>query len=123
MVFFHVRPPIKPFQAMSSNQKKARTPAAVAASHLDALSRLRLDDFDFGMAGADLFREPFARVVPAVAKQDGSGRNPANEIQQVIAVGVRGQIKILHVAPARDLAGARTEHKRLTEPGGLPAPA
>src|SRR5437762_14063512 len=103
MVFFHVRPPIKLFPATSSNQKKAKTPAA--ASHLDALSRLRLDDFDLGMAGTDVLREPFARAVAAVAKQDGPGRAPGDEIQQVIAVGVAGRTKILLVVPVCALAG------------------
>ena len=55
-----------------------------------AFSRRGLDDFDLGMAGADLVFKPVAGILVAVAEEDGAGRNLADEIEQVVAVGDQG---------------------------------
>ena len=57
--------------------------------------------FIFGMARADLLLKPAARIVVAVAQQNRARRNPSDKIQQVLAVGVRRQVKILNFAMAR----------------------
>jgi hypothetical protein len=48
--------------------------------HFHTLPRLRLDDFDLGMADADLLLKPLARIIITMAEQDGAGRNLADEI-------------------------------------------
>src|SRR6185436_460869 len=75
------------------------------------------------MAGADLVFKPVARIFVAVTEEDGAGRNLADEIKQVVAVGVGGEVVVLHFAFARDLAGAGAEHKRLALLGSLQASA
>ena len=61
--------------------------------HLDAFAGFGLDDFDLGPAGADLLLEPLARIVVAMAEEDGVGRNLADEVQQFITVGVGGEVE------------------------------
>ena len=71
------------------------------------------------MAGADLVFKPFARILIAVAEQDGAWGNLSDEIQEVVAIGVGGQIEILYVATLGDLSCARAEHKCLAGFGGF----
>ena len=75
-------------------------------------SRLGLDDFDFGMAVADLFFKPFARSFIAMAQQNGAGRNSSDEIHQVFPIGVRSEIEVLDFTTPRYTTGAGAEHKR-----------
>ena len=65
------------------------------------------------MAGVDLFGEPLPRIIVAVAQQNRARRNLAHKVQQVIAVRVGGQIKLLQVTVAGDRAGAGAEHERV----------
>jgi hypothetical protein len=46
----------------------------------------------------------------AVAEQDGARRSAADEIEQLVAIGMGGEIKVLHVTTLRHLphAGAET---------------
>lgn len=84
------------------------------ASHGKNFSGLRLDDFDFRMPGADLFLEPLPGIIAAVTEQDGAWGNLSDEIQQVIPIGMRGEIEVLHIAMACHSSRARTEDKCLT---------
>ena len=54
-----------------------------------------------------------------MAEQNGAGRDLPHEIQQVGAVGVRGEVVILYLAPARDLAGAGAEDECFAQLRGL----
>ena len=66
------------------------------------------------MAGVDLLREPGAGVGIAVAEQDDARRDLADEIERLAAIGVGGEIKILHLTAFGDFTRARTEDERLT---------
>ena len=68
------------------------------------------------MAGADLFLEPLAGLIAAVAEQNDAGLNLPHEIEQLLAVGVRGQIEIIQLAVQRDLACAGAQLERLATP-------
>ena len=54
-----------------------------------------------------------------MAQQHGSRRDLADKFQEIFAVGVRGEIKILQVAIFGHLSGAGAEHKGFTGFGGL----
>ena len=60
-----------------------------------------------------------ARILLAVAEQDHARLDLADEVQQVVAVGVGGEIEVLHFAAAGDFAGAGAEEERLARLGGL----
>jgi hypothetical protein len=66
--------PSAPIYEMTSTYE----PKVVLYFH--GFSRFWLVDFDLGMASADLFFKPLTRVVVSVAKQDGAGRNLADEV-------------------------------------------
>ena len=63
-------------------------------------ARFGHDDLDLRVAGADLVGEPLARVVVAVAEQHHARLDFADEVQQVLAVGVRGQVEVLALRTA-----------------------
>jgi hypothetical protein len=74
-------------------------------------------------AQIDLFLEPFARRVVAVAEQNRARRHLPDELQQILPVRVRRQIEILHIAAFRHLSRARAEHKRLAGFAAFKCPA
>ena len=87
--------------------------------NLDALPRLRLEDFDLGIAEVDLLFEPLTRDLSAMPQQDGPRRNSPNELNQLFTIGVGRQIKILDLTSAGHLAAATTEEKFLLGPGSF----
>ena len=80
-----------------------------------------MDDFNVRVAGADLFFEPFAGVLVAVAEEDGAGVYFADKVQKVIAIGVGGQIEFVDFAFARGFAARGAEEKCFTLFGGAQA--
>src|ERR1035438_5377238 len=63
--------------------------------YFDNVARFRFDDLDLGMARADLLGEPGARFLLSVTKEYGPRFDFANEVQQVVAVGVGSEIEVL----------------------------
>src|SRR6185312_7734352 len=63
------------------------------------------------MAGADLVFEPVAGVVIAVAEEDGAWVYLADKVQELIAVGVGGEVEFLDLAFAGGGAAAGAEEK------------
>src|SRR6267378_471563 len=57
-----------------------------------------LDDFDFGIARVDLLFEPGARCAFSMGEQDRAWLNLTDEVQQLVPVRMRGQVKILNFA-------------------------
>src|SRR5664279_4973409 len=54
-----------------------------------------------------------------MTEEDDARLDFAYEIQQVLAVGVRGEIEVLHFAPASDLAGGGAKEERFARPGSF----
>src|SRR5438552_17459026 len=81
--------------------------------NLQAFPRLGLDDFDFGVAGANLFLEPVSGIRFAVAQEHGAGRDLSDEAEQFIAIGVGGEVEIQYFTATGDLAGAGTKDESL----------
>src|SRR5260221_3973798 len=90
-------------------------------SDLHALARLGLDDFDFGVAGADLVLKPVAGIALAVAQENCPGLHFTNEVEQGITIGVGRQIGAFQVAAARHFARRAAQDKGLAELGGFDA--
>ena len=67
---------------------------------LHALPRLRVDDPNFRMAGSNLCLKPLPRVFVAVAQKDRAGLDLADKIEQLIAIGMSGQIETFQFATA-----------------------
>jgi hypothetical protein len=87
------------------------------ASALDfhRFSRLRLEDFHFGMTRADLFFEPTARIFLAMAEQNGARLGLPHKIQQLLPLRVRREIRFPHFTIAlltAILALMRTTRRR-----------
>jgi len=82
-------------------------------SHLCHFPRLWLDDFYFRPALAYFFFKPIASICVAVTEQNCARRNLPDKLQQVVAVRVRRQIKILHIAFLRHAPRAWAENKSL----------
>src|ERR1019366_6522742 len=82
-------------------------------SSFHRLAWLRLKNFNLRPAQMYLRLKPRPRRFVAVAQQNRARRNPPDELQQILPVRVRRQIKILHVAGFGHAPRARTEHKRL----------
>src|SRR5438552_3303370 len=64
-------------------------------SNFYTLSGFRLDDFDFGMAGAYLVLEPLLGFFFPVTQQDRAWFHLSYKVEQFVAVGVSGEIKVL----------------------------
>src|SRR4051794_19444910 len=90
----------------------ALSPLSPQPSNLNRLPRLRVDDFHFGMTGAELVFEPVARIFIAVAEQHGARVDAAREIEEVFAVRMGGEIEFVDLAPARDFAAGGAEEER-----------
>src|SRR6266581_524413 len=75
-----------------------QAPRSTRPLNLQTLPRFRLDDFELGVPGPDLFLEPLAGVFFAVAEQDGARFDLANEVEQFIAVGVGGEVEAFQFA-------------------------
>ena len=97
--------------------------AGKPALHYRALPRLGLDDFDLRMAGADLLLEPVAGFGFAVAQEHGAGRDLADEIEQFAAIGVGGQVEVLHFTAFGDFAGTAAHDEGSARPGSLESSA
>src|ERR671931_2603566 len=65
-------------------------------SDLQTFPRLGLEDLEFRVAGADLLLEPVARAFFAVAQQNRARGDLADELEQLLTVGMGGQIEVLH---------------------------
>src|SRR6266542_1836802 len=89
------------------------------ALHYRALPRLGLDDFNLRVAGPDLLFEPVAGFCFAMAQEHCAGRDLANEIEQFVAIGVGGQVEVLHFTTFGDFAGAAAQDKGSARLGGL----
>ena len=98
---------------MQQGMARSSDPETGAASNLDLLARLGLDDFDLRMPGADLILEPLPGILVAVAEQHRSRGDFTDEIEQFIAVGVRGQVEILQLTAPGDLSAGTAENKGL----------
>ena|ERR1041385_7255914 len=72
-----------------------------APSCFELFSGFRLDDPDFWIALVDLIFEPLARIIFAVPKQNDAWIDLADEVQELIAVRVSSQIKVLDFAMPR----------------------
>src|SRR5688572_1899962 len=68
---------------------------------------------------ANLLFEPGAGWRVAMAKKNGVRVYVADEIKQFFTIGVGAQIKIIHFAILRHLAGTGAENKSFAVPGGL----
>src|ERR1043166_246780 len=80
---------------------------------LQALAGLRLDHFYFRISFADIRFEPIARVGFAMAEQHCSRFDTANHVEQIIAIGMRGEIKFADFTEASYFSPACTEEKCL----------
>src|SRR5213596_971391 len=89
------------------------------ALHGRTLPRFGLDDFNFRVPGPDLLLEPVAGFCFAMAQEHCAGRDLANEIKQFVAIGVGGQVEVLHFTAFGDLAGAPAQDKGSARLGGL----
>lgn len=65
------------------------------------------------MSGADLILKPFPGIIPTVSKQDGAWGNLSDKIQKVFAIGVGGEVKVLHITLASNPSGTWAEDKSL----------
>ena len=61
----------------------------------------------------DLRFKPVPRIGLAVAEQHHPGLHLAHKVEEVVAIGMRGEIKFLNFALADHLAGASAEMERL----------
>src|SRR5437879_12657014 len=86
-----------------------------SGSNFHAFSRSGLDDFDFRVARADLLVEPAAGVLLAVAQEHGARRDLPDETDQFAAVGVGGEIEVLHLAASGDFTGTAAEDEGLAD--------
>jgi hypothetical protein len=78
---------------------------------IESFARLRLNHLDLGILDPDLVFEPLSRVRLAVAKNHHPRGDLAHKSEQFIAVGVRGKIKIAHLATTLEFAGRRAEQE------------
>src|SRR6266849_3254156 len=89
------------------------------ALHYRTLPRLGLDDFNLRVPGPDLLLAPVAGFCFAMAQEHCAGRDLANEIEQFVAIGVGGQVEVLHFTAFGDFAGAAAQNKCSARLGGL----
>src|SRR5262245_22051427 len=71
----------------------------------------------------DSLLEPLPRLRFSMAEQHRARGDLADEIEQFVAIRVRGEIEILHFATARHLARAGAENKALAVLRRLEPPA
>src|SRR6185503_3349709 len=88
-------------------------------SYYRTLPRLGLDDFNLRVPGPDLLLEPVAGFCFAMAQEHCAGRDLADEIEQFVAIGVGGQVEVLHFTAVGDFAGAAAQDKGSARLGGL----
>jgi len=81
--------------------------------NLDLFARLRLKNFYFRPTDSDLFLEPGACLWVAVAEDQCARLHLADQFQQRLAVGVRGEVEVAHVAALSQVACAVAEMKGL----------
>src|SRR5688572_28731545 len=71
-------------------------------------------DFNFWVALANRILKPQARRMIAMAEEDGAWIHLTYKIQEIIAVCVGGQVKILDLAMPRQFPGALTKKESLS---------
>ena len=84
-------------------------------SNFDGLARFRLEDFYFWPATSDLLPKPSARLGVAVAEDERARLHLADEFQQRLAVGVRCEVEVAHVAALGQTAHTVAVMKRLPD--------
>src|SRR5207244_2338607 len=83
--------------------------------HFHGGPRLGLDHFHGGVALTDAVLEPLAGIVVAVAEQDCSGLDLTDEAEEIVTVGVSGQVEVFGFAAAGDLSRAGAEDKGVAQ--------
>ena len=78
-----------------------------------------MNDPDLRVAASELFFEPATGLLIAVPEYDGPRGHLIHKGEQVLAIGMRGEIEISHLAAFGDLAAAGAEHEGFTRLGGL----